>query len=135
MIHDAGFQTYSQTLAIRPDDLESLRPCLEAFVPVVQRSAVEFVTDPARTNAAIVDIVEQYDTFWEYTAELAEYSVQTQAELGLTGNGPDDVIGNLDPERVETLLQKLQDADLDVPDDLTAEQLYTNEFIDDTIGL
>ena len=35
LIHDAGFQTYSQTLAIRPDDLESLRPCLEAFVPVV----------------------------------------------------------------------------------------------------
>ena len=67
LIHDAGFQTYSQTLAIRPDDLESLRPCLEAFVPVVQRSAVEFVTDPARTNAAIVDIVEQYDTFWVYT--------------------------------------------------------------------
>ena len=67
MIHDAGFQTYSQTLAIRPDDLETLRPCLEAFVPVVQRSAVEFVTDPARTNAAIVDIVEQYDTFWVYT--------------------------------------------------------------------
>ena len=135
LIHDAGFQTYSQTLAIRPDDLESLRPCLEAFVPVVQRSAVEFVTDPARTNAAIVDIVEQYDTFWEYTAELAEYSVQSQAELGLTGNGRDDVIGNLDPERVATLLRKLQDADLDVPDDLTAEQLYTNEFIDDTIGL
>jgi hypothetical protein len=135
LIHDAGFQTYSQTLAIRPDDLESLRPCLEAFVPVVQRSAVEFVTDPARTNAAIVDIVEQYDTFWEYTPELAEYSVRTQAELGITGNGPDDVIGNLDPQRVETLLQKIRDAGLDVPEDLVAADLYTNEFVDDTIGL
>jgi hypothetical protein len=134
LIHDAGFQTYSQTLAIRPDDLETLRPCLEAFVPVVQRSAVEFVSDPSRTNAAIVDIVEQYDTFWVYTPELAEYSVQTQAELGLTGNGPDDVIGNLDPDRVETLLQQLRDA-LEVPDDLVAADLYTNEFIDDTIGL
>ena len=131
LIHDAGFQTYSQTLAIRPDDLESLRPCLEAFVPVVQHSAVEFITDPARTNAAIVDIVEQYDTFWVYTAELAEYSVTTQAELGLTGNGPDDVIGNFDPDRVETLLQQVRDAGLEVPDDLTADQLYTNEFIDD----
>ena len=135
LIHDAGFQTYSQTLAIRPDDLETLRPCLEAFVPVVQRSAVEFVTDPARTNAAIVDIVERYDTFWVYTPELAEFSVATQAELGLTGNGPDDVIGNLDPARVETLLQQVRDAGLDVPDDLTAEQLYTNEFIDDGVGL
>jgi hypothetical protein len=135
LIHDAGFQTYSQTLAVRPDDLESLRPCLEAFVPVVQRSAVEFVTDPARTNAAIVDIVEQYDTFWVYTPELAEFSVQTQAELGLTGNGPDAVIGNLDPERVETLLQQVRDAGLEVPDDLEATDLYTNEFIDDAVGL
>jgi hypothetical protein len=135
LIHDAGFQTYSQTLAIRPDDLETLRACLEVLVPVVQRSAVEFVTDPARTNAAIVDIVERYDSFWIYTPELAEFSVATQAELGLTGNGPDDVIGNLDPARVETLLQQVRDAGLEVPDDLTAEQLYTNEFIDDGIGL
>lgn len=135
LIHDAGFQTYSQTLAIRPDDLEELRPCLEAFVPVVQRSAVEFVTDPARANAAIVDLVEQYDTFWVYTAELAEFSAATQAELGLTGNGVDDVIGNFEPARVENLLQQVRDAGLEVPDDLTAEQLYTNEFIDDEIGL
>jgi hypothetical protein len=135
LIHDAGFQTYSQTLAIRPDDLETLRPCLDAIVPVVQRSAVEFVTDPTRTNAAIVDVVEQYDTFWVYTPELADYSVQTQADLGLTGNGPDDIIGNLEPERVETLLQQVRDAGLEVPDDLTATDLYTNEFIDETIGL
>ena len=94
-IHDAGFQVYSQTLAIRPEDLETLRPCLERFVPVVQQSALDFIADPARTNAAIVDIVEQYDTFWTYTPELAEYSVQTQLELGLTGNGPDETLGNI----------------------------------------
>jgi hypothetical protein len=135
LIHDAGFQTYSATLAIRPDDLETLRPCLEAFVPIVQRSAVEFVTDPTRTNAAIVDIVERYDTFWTYTPDLADYSVQTQADLGLTGNGPDDTVGNLHPDRVETLLQQVRDAGLDVPDDLTATDLYTNEFIDEGVGL
>ncbi len=111
-IHDAGFQVYSQTLAIRPDDLDALRPCLEQFVPVVQQSAVDFVNDPARTNAAIVDIVAQYDTFWTYTPELADYSVATQLELGLTGNGPDEV-----------------------PDDLVATDLFTNEFIDESIGL
>ena len=116
----------------RPRDAAT---CLEAFVPVVQRSAVEFVTDPTRTNAAIVDVVEQYDTFWVYTPELADYSVQTQADLGLTGNGPDDIIGNLEPERVETLLQQVRDAGLEVPDDLAATDLYTNEFIDETIGL
>ena len=48
--------------------------------------------------------------------------MQTQAELGLTGNGPDEVIGNLDPERVETLLQQVRDAGLEVPDDLEADR-------------
>jgi hypothetical protein len=134
-IHDAGFQVYSQTLAIRPEDLEALRPCLELLVPVVQRSAVDFVADPARTNAAIVDIVEQYDTFWTYTPELAEYSVATQLELGLTGNGPDSTIGNMDEARIETVLQQVRDAGLEVPEDLVAADLFTNEFIDESIGL
>jgi hypothetical protein len=135
LIHDAGFQTYAATRAIRRDALETLRPCLEAFVPLVQRSAIEFVTDPTRANAAIVDVVERYDTFWTYTPELADYSVQTQADLGLTGNGPDDTLGNLEAERIETLLQQVRDAGLDVPDDLTATDLYTNEFVDETVGL
>lgn len=134
-IHDAGFQVYSQTLAIRTESLEDLRPCLELIVPVVQQSAVDFVNDAARTNAAIVDIVAQYDTFWEYGAELAEYSVQTQFELGLTGNGPDDTLGNLDEARVATVLDQVREAGLEVPDDLVATDLFTNEFIDESIGL
>jgi len=134
-IHDAGFQVYSQTLAIRADDLESLAPCLELFVPVVQRSAVDFVTDPSRTNAAIVDVVAQYDTFWQYDAGLAEFSVQTQFELGLTGNGPDETIGNMDEARVATVLDQVRAAGLDVPDDLEAANVFTNDFIDESIGL
>jgi hypothetical protein len=134
-IHDAGFQVYSQTLAIRPEDLETLRPCLELLVPVVQQSAIDFIADPARTNAAIVDIVEQYDTFWTYTPELAEYSVQTQLELGLTGNGPDETLGNMDEERIATVLQQVRDAGLEVPEDLAASDIFTNEFIDESIGL
>jgi hypothetical protein len=134
-IHDAGFQVYSQTLAIRPEDLETLRPCLELLVPVVQQSAIDFIADPTRTNAAIVDIVEQYDTFWTYTPELAEYSVQTQLELGLTGNGPDETLGNMDEERIATVLQQVRDAGLEVPEDLAASDIFTNEFIDESIGL
>jgi len=134
-IHDAGFQVYSQTLAIRPEGLEELRPCLELLVPVVQQSAVDFVGDPTRTNAAIVDIVEQYNTSWQYDAGLAEFSVEAQRQLGLTGNGPDDVIGNFDEARIATVLDQVREAGLEVPEDLEATDLFTNEFIDDSIGL
>jgi hypothetical protein len=134
-INDAGFQPYTATLAIRPDDLEGLRPCLDEFVPIVQQSAVDFVTDPGRTNAAIVDIVAQYNTLWQYDLGHADYSVQTQRDLGLTGNGPDDTIGNLDEERIVTVLQQMRDAGIAVPADLEATDLFTNEFIDESIGL
>jgi hypothetical protein len=135
-LHDAGFQVYSQMLAVRPDQLEELRPCLEAFVPMVQQSAVDFVNDPARANAIIIDAVDQYDDFWVYDEGLADYSVQTQKDLGLVGNGPDDTLGNMDEARIQTVIDQIRDdAGLDVPDDLVAADVFTNEFIDPNIGL
>ena len=104
-------------------------------MPVVQQSAVDFINDPTATNALIVDVVTQYDTFWTYPQEIADYSVETQRELGLTGNGDDDTLGNMDEARVDTLLQQMRDAGLDVPDDLTADDLVNNQFIDSSIGL
>jgi hypothetical protein len=135
-LHDAGFQTYSQTLAVREADLEELRPCLERFVPIVQQAAIDFVNDPDRANAIIIDAVEQYDSFWVYDQGLADFSVQTQVELGLVGNGPDDTLGNMEEGRIQTVIDQVRDdAGLDVPADLTAADLFTNEFIDPDIGL
>ncbi len=82
--------------SVREADLEELRPCLEQLVPIIQQSAIDFVNDPARANEIIIDAVAQYDGFWVYDEGLAEYSVETQRELGLVGNGPDDTLGNMD---------------------------------------
>jgi hypothetical protein len=134
-LHDAGFEVYSQTLSVRPDKLEDLRPCLEAFVPIVQQAAIDFVADPERANAIIVDAVAQYDTFWTYSPELAAFSVEKQKELGLVGNGPDSTLGNMDEARIQGVIDKIRDAGLDVPEDLVAADLFTNEFIDESIGM
>jgi len=134
-LHDAGFEVYSQTLSVRPDKLDELRPCLEAFVPVVQQAAIDYLADPARANAIIVDAVVQYDTFWTYSPELADYSVATQQELGFVGNGPDDTLGNMDEARIQGVIDKIRAAGLEVPEDLVASDLFTNEFIDENIGM
>ncbi len=134
-LHDAGFEVYSQTLSIVPGQLETLRPCLEKFVPVVQQAAIDYVNEPDRANAIIIDAVEQYDTFWVYDEALAAYSVETQKELGLVGNGPDDTLGNMDEERVQGVIDQIREAGLEVPEDLTVEDLITNEFVDPDIGL
>jgi hypothetical protein len=134
--HDAGFQVYSQTLSVREADLEELRPCLEQFVPIIQQSAIDFLNDPDRANAIIIDTVEQYNTFWVYDEALANYSVETMREQGYVGNGPDDTLGNMEEGRIQTVIDQMRDdAGLDVPADLVAADLFTNEFIDPDIGL
>ena len=135
LIHDAGFQVYSQALAVRADDLETLRPCLEQLVPIMQQAAVDYAEDPARVNAMVIDAVEQYDSFWVYDQGVADYSVATQVELGLVGNGPDSTIGNMDPARVQAVIDAMSSAGMDVMDGLTAADVSTNEFIDESIGL
>ncbi len=135
-LHDAGFQVYSQTIGIRPADLEDMRPCLERVVPVFQQSVVSFSTSPDRANATIIDAVENYETGWVYTPELADYAVRTMSEIGLVGNGPDNTVGNMEPDRIQGVFDQILATDLaaDVADGLTAEDIFTNEFIDSAIG-
>lgn len=135
LIHDAGFETYSQPLAIRADEKDELSSCLAAFVPIVQQAAVDFVNDGSRTNAIIIDAVAKFADFWVYDQGVAEYSTRMQKELGLVGNGPDSTLGNFDFDRVDKVLDQMRNAGLDIPADLKAEDIYTNEFIDPSIGL
>jgi hypothetical protein len=134
-LHDAGFQPYSQTLGIRPADKQALAPCLERLVPMVQQAAIDYLGAPETANAVIVDVVEQFDAEWQYSAGLAAYSAAAQRDLGLIGSGPDTTLGNIDEARIAAVLQLLRDADLDVPDDLQPSDLFTNEFVDPSIGL
>jgi len=134
LLHDAGYEWYSQTLAVKPSDLEELRDCLELLVPIVQRSGVEFLSSPERTNAMIVDIVEQFDDFWVYSPGVAAYAVETMRNLGLMGNGENSTAGDMDLDRINNMLDKVRAAGATVPADLTAEMMITNEFIDPSIG-
>jgi len=135
LIHDAGFRQYSQTISIRRDDLDALRPCLELLVPIYQQSAVDYVEDPAATNALIIDTVARFDDFWVYDEGVAEYSATTQKELGLVGNGPDETLGNFDLDRVQEVIDQMANAGMEIPEGLKAEDLVTNEFVDPSIGL
>ncbi|HSJ29201.1 MAG TPA: ABC transporter substrate-binding protein [Acidimicrobiia bacterium] len=135
LIHDAGFQIYGQALAVRAAGLDTFRPCLERLVPIMQQAAVDYARDPSRVNAMIVDVVDRYDSFWVYEQGVAEYSVATQLELGLVGDGPDSTLGNMDPTRVQAVIDAMVSAGMNVRDGLSAADISTNEFIDPAIGL
>jgi hypothetical protein len=140
LVHDTGFEAYTQTMSIRAGDKDRLAPCLRKLVPLIQRSTVEFITKPERTNDLIVKLVEAYGIdFWQYSPELADFSVGQQRALGIVGNGPDQTIGNFDLERVAGVLEIVRTIFAGrrqpLKEGLTAQDLATNEFIDPTIGL
>ena len=135
MIHDTGFSVYKSALAVRADELDEMAPCLEKLVPIVQQAQVDFMADPGRTNALIVEMVATIASWWEYSAEKAEWATQFQADNGLVSNGPNGALGDFIDERTNGVLDLMRDVGMDIPANLSASDISTNRFIDYTIGL
>jgi hypothetical protein len=137
LIHDSGFEIYQGPLAILDSNLDdAARSCLSALVPIIQQSIIDFQNDPTATNEMLVRIVEELDSFWVLADDGVVNTVKMMDELGIVSNGPDSTIGNFDLDRVSEVLDIIREQvpSITVPDDLTAEDLVTNEFIDTSIG-
>ncbi len=139
LIDDAGWRAYAAAMSVRSDDFEELTPCLELITPVLQQATVDYYADPAEANALILDLVEQYDTGWVYSEGVADFSAEQQLDLGLVSNGDNATLGDFDLDRVQETLDQMTPiaTELGTPpaDGLTVDDLVTNEFIDDSIGL
>ena len=101
------------------------------------RASTTWPTRPRRTSSSSPRSTE-FDSFWTYSAEIAEYAVQTMIDDGLLSNGPDGTLGNFDLDRVNGLIEKAIPVYTALgqapPDGLTAEDIVTNEFIDEPSG-
>ncbi|MYH00399.1 MAG: hypothetical protein F4011_07645, partial [Acidimicrobiaceae bacterium] len=135
LLHDAGFEIYSQTIGVRNGQIEEMRGCLERLVPIIQQASVDFANSPDRANAIIIDAVVTFDTWWTYSPELAAFSVQAQRDFGLVGDGPDNTAGNMEGSRYEKIYNDMVNAGMEgIDPDLTYDMLFTNEFIDPNIS-
>lgn len=139
LIHDAGWTSYAQTLATKPENVEKYRDCLKLLVPMIQQAQVDFVADPTSTNALILDLVAQYNNGWLYDEGQAAASVQLALDNGLIANSPDGTLGSFDIPRVDDFLSIampiLEGLGEKVKPGLTSADLVTNEFIDPAIAL
>jgi hypothetical protein len=106
---------------------------------VLQQAEVDYFADPAPVNTMILDLVKQFDTGWVYSQGVADYSVKTMIDEGIVGNGPNSTIGDFDDARMKTFYDAVSPVfeKLGTPpaDGLTVNDIYTNEFIDTSIGL
>jgi hypothetical protein len=138
-INDAGWENYAESIATKPENIDKYRDCFEQLVPIIQQSSVDYVNDPDETNALIIEAVEKFNNGWVYSQGVADYAVKTMVDDGLVANGPDDTLGNFDMDRVNGLIKKaipVYKALGQAPKEgLTAEDIVTNEFIDESIGL
>ncbi len=106
-INDAGWENYAESIATKPENIEALSACFTKLVPIIQQASIDYMTDPARTNAIILDAVAAFgeDFGWTYSEGAAEYGVATMQADGLVANGPDGTVGNFDLDRVNALIE------------------------------
>ncbi|MGI5125352.1 ABC transporter substrate-binding protein [Pseudonocardia sp. CA-107938] len=136
---DLGYTVYPSSLSVRADKLEQLRPCLAKLVPILQRAQLDYLANPAPTNALIVQLVEAYQTGWSYSPGVADNAVKVLRDQKLVTNDPaSGVFGQFDPARVQQIVStfapilQAQGAIKDVP---APQTLYTNDFIDKNIKM
>ena len=139
LIHDTGYPIYSQAVSVKSGDLATLTPCLTKLVPIMQQATVDYIKDPAKTNKIILELVQKYNNGWVYSQGVADYAVKTMVDLGLVGNGPDKTLGNMEPERIQKIIDivgpALKTQGKDIKAGLTPAEMSTNQFIDMSIGM
>ncbi len=141
LMHDSGYEIYSQPMVIRADRKAELDECLKVMVPIFQQAAIDYITtDWGPVNEMLTTYVTDMASFWLLDEGINTAAVEIMLDLGIVGNGPDSTLGNFDLDRVQrTIDQLLPIYEADGLDsfnpDLTAEDLVTNEYIDPSIGL
>jgi hypothetical protein len=138
LTNDVGYPVYASAVSVRSAELTTLTPCLKKLVPVLQQAEVDYFATPGATNKLVLDLVTAYNNGWVYTAGAADYSVAEMKKLKLVGNGENAYMGDMDTTRIQKII------DIDTPlftasnsapkTGLKPSDIFTNEFLDKTIG-
>ncbi|MGY1840027.1 MULTISPECIES: ABC transporter substrate-binding protein [unclassified Modestobacter] len=135
---DAGYDTYGSAWAGTPESVEANSACLSQLVPLLQQGQVDYMYDPTPVNEAISAYLEEIGQFFQITPERAAAITDSLHEDGIVANAPDGTLGAFDADRMERMTELLtgvfDDLGTELADGLTAEDIYTNEFIDPSIS-
>jgi hypothetical protein len=116
LLLDKDVPIYQDTMAIRTDKLDASRACLQKLVPLMQRSAIDYVRNPGPINAMIVDYTSKIKGGTQVSAAGATDTARVQAQI--------DDYGPVFTARGKAPQPGLKPSDL-----------ITNEFLDPSIKL
>ena len=94
---------------------------------------MSFSENPSTANGIIIDAVDTFGSFWVYDEGIAEFSVSAKRALGLVGNGPNGTVGDMEETRIQSIITIMDEAGIDTGG-ITTQDIYTNEYIDHSIG-
>ena len=138
-VHDAGWTAYAQALGGKPETITQYKDCLKLLVPIIQQAQVDYVTNPAKTNALILDLVTQFNNGWLYDAGQADAAVKLALDNKLIANSPDGTLGSFDMARIDSFIgiavPTYEKIGAKMKDGITSADIATNEFIDPSITL
>ena len=140
LIHDSGFELYQSAVSVRSGDIETYRECLELLVPIMQQDLVDYFNDPQPINDKLDDIVKELDSFWTSSKEGHAAATVAMRDLGLVTDGGNGFVGDMNGDRIQGLLDILRPIFTEqgvesFDPNVTPDDLYTNEFLDPSIGL
>ncbi len=139
LIHNLGWQPYPAMYTILTDRLAAEKGCLGALVPKLQQAWVDYLTTPKPVNDQILKVTETYNNYWKLSPGLNDAAVALFKSEGIGGNGPDKTYGNFDDARITKVFDELgpilEGKSIKLPEGYAAKDVYTNEFIDEAIGV
>ena len=139
LVSKSGYDPYLSSLAVKKSRLTELTPCLTRLVPIVQQAQIDYLKNPRPTNQVMVDVVTRMKTFWTLSmAGLADGNAK-MTKYKIVSNGPDGTLGNMNPKRVQKVIDDFHATfgdDVDTADpNVTPASIMTNKFIDPKIRL
>ncbi|MGU3435115.1 ABC transporter substrate-binding protein [Actinomycetes bacterium M1A6_2h] len=138
LIADQGYNVYPQAISVRSDKLQENSACLKKLVPIIQQSTMDYLSEPSTANATIVDLVKQYNDGWVYSEGVANFGATQLKEGQFMGPETGQAVGYLDPARVQgvidTFVPILESSGASLKPGLTASDISTDQFLDQTIG-
>jgi hypothetical protein len=139
LVFDTGYPNYGASLTMRARDKDKLAPCLKKLVPIIQQSQVDTRANPEKTIPLVVKLNDDYKTGVPYPQDLAEYAAKTERDLGLTGNGNDQTIGNFEEQRVQKMIDIVEPIfagqKKPIKAGLKPSDVMTNEFLNMNIAV
>ncbi|ROO86653.1 hypothetical protein EDD29_4230 [Actinocorallia herbida] len=139
LVYDSGYHNYASMLSMLPDQITKYASCLKAFVPMAQQATADYLAEPTAITARITEMNEELNSPGKTSTGLNADAIKVIKERELIADDAEGTLGNFDEARMQKMIDILRpifaNQNKQVKDGLAPADLFTNEFVDPSIGL